>query len=67
MTKIVRVKEEKKRGISRILVQRFGESVYRSEGVKSIIINIRFQDGSNIGFKRDEGEDDCECFFEDDE
>jgi len=55
-------KEEFK--ISRKLISQFGESVYSCPEVKTVSIRINFKDGSTIGFKRDEDEDDIKDMIE---
>ena len=55
--------------ISMSLDGKFGEAIYHCPEVSSVFIKINFKDGSSIGFRRDEGEDDFERLFvaEDDE
>ena len=65
MTKIVRMAEEKKKVVSRELIQKFGNAIYRDPAVESVFIKVYFKDGSLIGFKRDEEEDDVQSYLED--
>ena len=65
MTKIVRLKEIGEKAISRELIQKFGDAIYQKGGVGAVFVKVYFKDGSHIGFKRNEEEDDVESYFED--
>ena len=56
MTKIVKIKP-RAYNVKKEFISKFGEMVYHSEGVESVSIRVNFEDGSNLGFKRDEGMD----------
>lgn len=43
--------------VTRKLISKFGESIYQCPEVRSIFIRVKFKDGSNLGFRRDEDED----------
>jgi len=49
--------------IDRDLIKSFGEIVYACEDVKSVLVKISFRDGSNVGFKRCEEEDEFESLI----
>jgi hypothetical protein len=61
--KIVKLQKEDSK-ISRKVISQFGESVYGCTDVKSVLIKIHFKDGSTLGFKRDEEEDDIKDMIE---
>lgn len=61
--KIVKLEKEDFK-ISRKMISQFGESVYGCPEVKSISIKINFKDGSTIGFRRDEEEDEIKEMIE---
>ncbi len=61
--KIVKFQKEDSK-ISRKVISQFGESVYSCQDVKSVLIKINFKDGSTIGFRRDEEEDDIKDMIE---
>ena len=61
--KIVKLEKEDSK-ISRKIISRFGESIYGCGDVKSVLIKIYFKDGSTIGFKRDEEEDEIKDLIE---
>ncbi len=61
--KIVKLQKEDSK-ISRRVVYRFGESVYRCSEVESVFINIRFKDGTAISFRRSEEEDEIKELME---
>jgi len=54
--KIVKLQKEDSK-ISRKMISQFGETVYGCPDVKSVLIKINFKDGSTVGFRRDEDED----------
>jgi len=54
--KTVRFGRVEKR-IIRENIARLGETVYHSSDVKSVMINIEFEDGSSIGFHREEDDE----------
>jgi len=60
--KIAKISKEDTK-VSRKLIAKFGESIYHCNEVESVFIKVNFKDGSSIGFKRDEGEDDFERLF----
>ena len=62
MVKILKIKG-KEYSVSKEMISKFGEIVYHSKGVDSVFIKVNFSDGSNIGFRRSEGEDEMEGFF----
>lgn len=62
--KIYKFNKNKNSKISRKIVSNFGEAVYSCPEIKSVFIKINFKDGTSIGFKRDEEEDDVQEFFE---
>jgi len=62
MTKIIKLKP-KGYSVSKELISKFGEMVYHAEGVESVCIEVDFKDGSNLGFRRDEGRDTVEGIF----
>ena len=62
--KILKVDKAKNSKVTRKLVANFGEAVYQCPEIKSVFIRVSFKDGSNIGFRRDEDEDDFQDFFE---
>lgn len=61
--KLVKFQKEDTK-ISRKIVSQFGESIYNCPEVKSVFIKISFKDGSTIGFKRDEEEDEIKELIE---
>ena len=61
--KVVKFEKEDSK-INRKMVSQFGESIYSCPEVKSVLIKINFKDGSNIGFKRDEVEDEIKDIIE---
>jgi len=67
--KIAKITKEEEQKVSRKVISKFGEAIYHCPEVSSVFIKINFKDGSSIGFRRDEGEDDFERLFvaEDDE
>jgi hypothetical protein len=62
--KIFKFDKTKNSKIDRKIVTSFGEAVYSCPEIRSVFIKVLFKDGSNIGFKRDEDEDDFQDFFE---
>jgi len=64
--KIAKITEDETK-ISRKLISKFGESIYHCPDVESVIIKVNFKDGSSIGFRRDECEDDFDRLFVADE
>lgn len=62
--KILDLKKEKAT-ITREVVSKVGETMYHSPDVTSIEIAIKFKDGSSIGFKREESDDDFKRIMED--
>jgi len=61
--KIVKLQKEDSK-ISRKVISQFGESVYSCPDVKSVLIKIHFKDGSTLGFRRDEEEDEIKDMIE---
>lgn len=61
--KIVKFQKEDSK-MSRKVISQFGESVYSCPDVKSVLIKINFKDGSTIGFRRDEDEDEIKDMIE---
>ena len=49
--------------ITREVISNFGQSLYKYDEVKTVLIKVKFKDGCEIGFKRDEEEDELEEFF----
>ena len=49
--------------ITRELVSNFGQSLYKYDEVRTVLIKVKFKDGCEIGFKSDEEEDELEEFF----
>jgi len=43
--------------VDRDVVSKFGESIYHCPEVESVFVRVHFKDGSSIGFRRDEQED----------
>lgn len=61
--KIVKLEKEDSK-ISRKVISQFGENVYSCPDVKSVLIKINFKDGSTLGFRRDEYEDEIKDIIE---
>jgi len=57
-------KEVMKSRLDRNIISTFGNSIYLCPEVESIRINVRFKDGSSIGFNKDEDLDDIGCLGE---
>lgn len=53
-------KEASKAKVTREMVSKFGEAIYRSPEVEKVFIKVRFSDGSSITFKREQLEDEFE-------
>ena len=66
MTKIVKI-NDKASGVKKDLISKFGEMIYHTEGVQSVVIKVNFQDGSNIGFRRCEADDSIDEMLEEEE
>ena len=62
--KIYKVDKNKNSKVDRKVISNFGEALYRCPEIRSVFIKVNFKDGSNIGFRRDEDEDDFQDFFE---
>jgi len=62
--KVYKFDKTKNSKVDRKIVSSFGEAVYGCPEIRSVFIKVNFKDGSNIGFKRDEDEDDFQDFFE---
>jgi hypothetical protein len=56
-------KSDNKFNIDRELVSRIGKSLYLDPQVFSVHIGVRFKDGSNLSFKKDEEDDDFNARF----
>jgi len=66
MTKILRVgKKETK--VTNQMISKIGETLYHNEGINSVQIKINFQDGTVVGYKKMQEEDDWEDFFKGDD
>ena len=67
--KIAKITKEEEQKVSRKVISKFGEAIYHCPEVSSVFIKVNFKDGSSIGFRRDENEDDFDRLFiaEDDE
>ncbi|MBS3088629.1 hypothetical protein J4402_02505 [Candidatus Pacearchaeota archaeon] len=59
--------QKEKISVNRELIKKFGEAVYFCPEVESVNIEIKFKDGSNIGFNREEMEDRFHKIVEEDE
>ena len=57
--KIIKQDLEKK-AVTREMVSNIGNTIYCCKGVRSIDLEIKFNDGSNLGFKKDEMDDSFE-------
>lgn len=53
--------------IDRQVVRKFGEAVYQVEDVESVSIKVDFKDGSTLGFKRHERQDNFDRAMEEEE
>jgi hypothetical protein len=62
--KIYKLDKAKNSKVTRKLIANFGETIYDCPEIRSVFIRVSFKDGSNIGFRRDEDEDDFQDFFE---
>jgi len=62
--KIYKFDKTKNSKVDRKIISNFGEAVYGCPEIRSVFIKVNFKDGSSIGFKRDEDEDDFQDFFE---
>ena len=60
--KLVNLKSSQTK-IKREHILGFGESIYHDPGVRSVVIKVAFKDGSNVGFHKDEDDDDIESLF----
>lgn len=60
--KKIKLETEKKSKyqLDRHLISKLGNSLYLNPNVESVIMHIHFKDGSSIGFKKDEEEDEFE-------
>lgn len=68
MTKILKVKQESNKDspkLSREVIARIGETLYGSEDVKGVRLQVVFKDNSSISFKRSEVADTFEIMEED--
>lgn len=54
--KILKQQVENK-NITREVIGKLGETLYHNDGIKSVSIEVLFNDGSSVGFKRNEDED----------
>ncbi len=50
--------------IDRQVVKKFGEAVYHTSDVESVSIKVDFKDGSTLGFKRHERQDEFDRSME---
>lgn len=50
--------------VTREFISKIGHKIYQDSGVDGILIKVSFKDGSAIGFRKDEFEDDFEGLFE---
>ncbi|MEK6859726.1 MAG: hypothetical protein AABX54_02825 [Nanoarchaeota archaeon] len=62
--KIYKFDKSKNSTVDRKIISKFGEAIYSCPEIRSVFIKVNFNDGSSIGFKRDEDEDDFQDFFE---
>jgi hypothetical protein len=62
--KVYKFDKTKNSKVDRKIVSSFGEAIYSCPEIRSVFIKVNFKDGSSIGFKRDEDEDDFQDFFE---
>ena len=62
--KIYKFDKTKNSTVDRKIISKFGEAIYSCPEIRSVFIKVSFKDGSSIGFKRDEDEDDFQDFFE---
>jgi len=70
--KTIKIGEEKqKKTITREIISKIGETVYHSQDVERVTMDIDFKDGSSIRFRRSERDDEFSELrrkrFEDDE
>jgi len=57
--KTIKLRNEKA-SVNRELISKFGEAIYHSPQVESVLIQIEFKDGSGIRFKRAEMKDEID-------
>jgi hypothetical protein len=50
-------KEANKAKVTREIISKFGETVYRTPDVEKVFIKVSFNDGSAISFRREQLED----------
>ena len=50
--------------VTREFIAKMGHKIYQDSGVDGVLIKVSFKDGSAIGFRKDEYEDDFENLFE---
>lgn len=60
--KIIKVGDNKTK-VKRGMISKFGESIYHTNEVKGVFIKVEFKDGSNIGYQRDEDDDEVEVMM----
>ena len=64
MVKNIKVEGYVKSRLERELISKFGNAVYQCPDVKSVSMRINFKDGSSLGFRKDEEEDDFDNMLE---
>lgn len=62
--KVFNFDKAKNSKVDRKIISNFGEAVYQCPEIRSVFIKVNFKDGSNIGFRRDEDEDEFQDFFD---
>jgi hypothetical protein len=60
--KIIKV-GEKGGEITRELISSFGNRIYQNDEIRKVLVRVFFKDGSELGFNRDEEEDEFEELF----
>ena len=64
--KIVKIDKETSK-VSRKVLANFGEALYHCEDVESVLMRVKFKDGTSISFRRDEDDDDFQRLIDEDE
>jgi hypothetical protein len=58
---------EKTSKIDREAIAKIGKAIYQFQDIEFVFIKVKFKDGSSIGFKREELDDEVENMMRDNE
>ena len=65
--KIVNVEHKESSWINKDVISSFGQKIYQCPEVDAVFIQVSFKDGSNIGFRKEDTDDETKVGFKDEE